>query len=75
MAMVMAMEKKQGGGSGNELRHKGDSYCFGWAVYAPWVCYVNIRALCNFRPPKCALTCLGDLAVDSAVASSFIDIG
>jgi hypothetical protein len=28
--------------------------------YAPWVCYINPK------PPKCALTYLGDLAADRA---------
>jgi hypothetical protein len=26
-----------------ELRHKGDCYCFKWAVYAPWACCVLYR--------------------------------
>ena len=47
-----------------KLRHKSDCCCFGWAVYAPWACYMNLRALYNPKPPKCALTCLGDLAAD-----------
>ena len=24
-----------------KLRHKGDYCCFGWAVYAPWACYMH----------------------------------
>ena len=47
-----------------ELSHKGGCYCFEWAVFAPWVCYMDIWALYNPKTPKCALTCLGDLTAD-----------
>ena len=52
-----------------KLRHKGGCCCFGWAVYAPWVCYMDIWALCNPKPPKCALTCQADLAADPSCKS------
>ena len=49
-----------------KLRHKSDCCCFGWAVYAPWACYMNLRALFVFvfKLAKCPLTCLADLAGD-----------
>ena len=47
-----------------KLRHKSDCCCFGWAVYAPWACYMNLRALYNPKRPKSALTCQADLAAD-----------
>jgi hypothetical protein len=53
-----------------ELRHKVDCYCFGRAVYAPWACYMDTRALYTTKPPKCALICLGDLAADRPGAGS-----
>jgi hypothetical protein len=46
MAMAMAMAKKQKE-FGHKLRHKSDCCCLGWAVYAPWACYMNLRALYN----------------------------
>ena len=65
MAMVMAMAKKQ---EKNEFwrkqRHKGDCCCFGWAVYAPWACYMNLRTLYVSKLAKCPLICLADLAGD-----------
>ena len=67
MAMVMAMAKKQ---EKNEFwrkqRHKGDCCCFGWAVYAPWACYMNLRTLYVSKLAKCPLICLADLAGDPA---------
>ena len=62
--MAMPMAKKQKNEFWLKLRHKSDCCCFGWAVYAPWACYMEIRALYTTKPPKCALTCLGDLAAD-----------
>ena len=63
--MVMAMAKKQ---EKNEFwrkqRHKGDCCCFGWAVYAPWACYMNLRTLYVSKLAKCPLICLADLAGD-----------
>jgi hypothetical protein len=66
MAMAMAIAKKQKNNFWRKLRHKSDCCCFGWAVYAPWACYMDIRALYTTKPPKCALTCMGnlDLAAD-----------
>jgi hypothetical protein len=52
-----------------KLRHKSDCCCFGWAVYAPWACYVNLRALYVSKLAKCPLTCLADLAGDLPFAS------
>ena len=42
MAMAMAIAKKQENEFWRKLklRHKSDCCCFGWAVYAPWACYV-----------------------------------
>ena len=45
-------------------RHKGDCYCFGWAVYAPWACYMHLRTLYVSKLAKCPLICLADLAGD-----------
>jgi hypothetical protein len=53
---LTARERAHGHGHGHDkkaeknelwrkLRHKSDCYCFGWAVYAPWACYMNLRAL------------------------------
>ena len=50
-----------------KLRHKSDCCCFGWAVYAPWACYMNLRALYVSKLAKCPLTCLADLAGDPRV--------
>ena len=47
-----------------KLRHKSDCCCFGWAVYATWACYMNLRALYVFKLAKFPLTCLADLAGD-----------
>ena len=47
-----------------KLRHKSDCCCFGWAVYAPWACYMNLRTLYVSKLAKCPLTCLADLAGD-----------
>jgi hypothetical protein len=66
MAMAMPMAKKQKNEFWLKLRHKSDCCCFGWAVDAPWAWYMEIRALYTTKPPKCALTCLGDLAADQA---------
>jgi hypothetical protein len=52
-----------------KLRHKGGCCCFGWAVYAPWVCYMGIWALYNPKTPNCALTCQADLAADLQLPS------
>ena len=65
MAMAMAMAKKQEKNKfWRKQRHKGDCCCFGWAVYAPWACYMDIRTLYTTKPPKRALACLVDLAAD-----------
>ena len=37
---------------------------FGWAVYAPWACYMNLRTLYVSKLAKCPLICLADLAGD-----------
>jgi hypothetical protein len=39
---------------------------FEWAMYALWVYHnhMGISALYNPKLPKCALTCLGNLAAD-----------
>ena len=66
MAMAMAMAKKQKNEFWRKLRHKSDCCCFGWAVYAPWACYMNLRALYVSKLAKCPLTCLADLAGDQA---------
>ena len=47
-----------------KLRHKSDCCCFGWALYAPWACYMNLRTLYVSKLAKCPLTCLADLAGD-----------
>ena len=47
-----------------KLRHKRDCCCFEWAVYAPWACYMNLRALYVPKLAKCPLTCPADLAGD-----------
>ena len=47
-----------------KLRHKSDCCCVGWAVYAPWACYMNLRTLYLSKLAKCPLTCLADLAGD-----------
>ena len=66
--MAMAMAKKQGENNfWRKLRHKGGCCCFGWAVYAPWVCYMDIWALYNPNTPKCALTCQADLVADPQI--------
>jgi hypothetical protein len=62
--MAMAMAKKQKSGFWRELRHKSGCYRFGWAVYAPWACYMNLRALYVSKLAKCPLICLADLAGD-----------
>ena len=64
MAMAMAMAKKQKNEVWRKLRHKSGCCCFGWAVYAPWACYMNLRALYVSKLAKCPLTCLADLAGD-----------
>jgi hypothetical protein len=46
-----------------KLRHKGGC-CFGWAVYAPWACYMAQWTLCVSKVAKCPLVCLDDLAGD-----------
>jgi hypothetical protein len=28
-----------------KLGNKSDCGCFGWALYAPWACYMNLRTL------------------------------
>ena len=64
IAMTMAMAGKQGETFWSEIRHKGGCYCFGLAVYAPWACYMDIRALYTTKPAKFALSCHGDLVAD-----------
>jgi hypothetical protein len=66
MAMAMALAGKKKNVFLRELRHKGDCYCFEWTVYCvcPMACYMDIRALYTTKPPKCALSCQGDLAAD-----------
>ena len=67
MAMAMAMPKHTGGnGSWRELRHKSAFCCFGWALYVPWACYMNLRTL-HVHVSKLAKyprICLADLAGD-----------
>jgi hypothetical protein len=36
---------------------------------------MNLRALYNPKPPKCALTCLGDLAADRWHVDVDVDVG
>ena len=50
-----------------ELRHKSGCCCFGWAVYAPCACYMNLRALCVSKLAKCLLICPGGLMGDPNV--------
>jgi hypothetical protein len=47
-----------------ELSYKGGCCCFGWAIYALWACYMDIRALYNPKPPKWPLIGLPGLAGD-----------
>ena len=63
--MAIAMARKQEKNKfWRELRHKGGCCCFGWAVYAPWACNMNLRALYAFKLAKCPLTCPGNFAGD-----------
>jgi hypothetical protein len=55
-------EKKKG--FWRELRHGDFSCCVGWAVYAPWACYMGLWILCVSSLAKCPLICLADLAGD-----------
>jgi hypothetical protein len=64
MAMDMSMAGKQKNEIWRELRHKGGCCCFGWAVYAPWACYMNLRALYVSKLEKCPLICPDDLVGD-----------
>ena len=45
-----------------ELRHKSGCFCFGWALYASWAFYMNLRTLHVSKLAKCPLICLADLA-------------
>ena len=36
-----------------ELRHKSGCCCFGWAVFASWACYMNLRTLYVSELAKC----------------------
>ena len=45
----------------SKIRNNSVFCFFGSAVYAPWACYMDIRALYITKSPKCALTCQGDL--------------
>ena len=65
--MAMAGKQKK---NWSEIRHNGGCCCFRSAVYAPWACYMDIRALYTNKPPKCALTCQVDLAADQFPAIS-----
>ena len=53
--MAMTMVKKQKNEFWRKLRHKSGCCCFGWAVYAPWACYMNLRTLYVIKPAKCPL--------------------
>ena len=68
MAMAMAMAGKQKNEFWRELRHKSGCCCFGWAVYAPWACYMNLRTLYVSKLAKCPLICLGDLVGDRGLS-------
>ena len=60
----MAMAGKQKNEYWHEPRHKGGCCCFEWAVYAPWACYMPLRALYNPKPPTWPLVGFPDLAGD-----------
>ena len=53
----------------DELRHKGGCCCFGWAVYVPWACYMNLRVLCVSKKAQCPLIGMGNLAGDQRFMS------
>jgi hypothetical protein len=77
MAMAMTGEQKK---KIRELRSRRKSGCcclgLGWAVYAPWACYMillagTLSALSSYslininsKLAKCPLICLADLAGD-----------
>ena len=60
----MAMAGKQKNECWCELRHKDCYCCFGWAVYAPWACYMALWILCVSKLATCHLICLDDLVGD-----------
>jgi hypothetical protein len=62
--MAMAMAKKQKMNFGANEGTRAAVVVFGWAVYAPWACYMNLRALYVSKLAKCPLTCPGDLVGD-----------
>ena len=69
--MAIAMAGKQKKEFWRELRHKSGCCCFGWAVYAPWACYMNVRTLHVSKLAKCLLICPGDLVGDRLVGLYF----
>ena len=46
--------------------------CFGWAVYAPWGCFMVIWTLCSSIQVKCRLTARVDPAGDLASLCVFV---